>query len=382
MVRNLVALFFLIITALSAWAQSGPATNFAPALGHQFTATITVGYYLTYNGTTAFEPTTGGITGYGPGFITLSWTTNVTCESQINYGPTAAYGSSVTSPTLETTHALTITGLPTDGSTIHYQIVCPSSTGILGESGDFAASTYGPTNLASLIYSGGHIGMANGDPFNPAAYYFDSGIPGDGVYNGEFNATFTENSCKWAFSMNAAGTVGAYGGTPGVPGSCQWDLMGRFPGLTYRYSNFGYCNADLPPSMPITSGTWQTNYQNRLNTANAFWSDYSPFWEMDFAAEPLGNNAPAVPSPGGFPLFGSACLTASGNSPTWWLYPYQYATASLTPAPAMLMGINQFGWEYTSNWGGDPIASSGGGPGPTGGWGGQIGIFNPIIQSR
>ncbi len=52
---------------------------------------------------------------------TVSWTTNANANSVVNYGLTAAYGSSTTSPTLTTTHAMLLTSLAVS-STYHYQI--------------------------------------------------------------------------------------------------------------------------------------------------------------------------------------------------------------------------------------------------------------------
>ena len=48
----------------------------------------------------------------GPGRVTITWTTDVPADSQVQYGPTTSYGS--TTPldrTLVTSHSVTITGL-------------------------------------------------------------------------------------------------------------------------------------------------------------------------------------------------------------------------------------------------------------------------------
>ena len=53
--------------------------------------------------------TTSGITASG---ATVSWTTDQPADSQVDFGPTAAYGSSTTlDPSLVTAHSETITGL-------------------------------------------------------------------------------------------------------------------------------------------------------------------------------------------------------------------------------------------------------------------------------
>ena len=58
----------------------------------------------------------------------VSWTTNVSASSRVDYGLTAAYGSNVTDPTLVTSHSLTLTSL-TCNTTYHYQITSVSSAG-------------------------------------------------------------------------------------------------------------------------------------------------------------------------------------------------------------------------------------------------------------
>ena len=51
---------------------------------------------------------------------TVSWTTNVSASSRVDYGMTPAYGSNVSDPTLVTSHSLTLTSL-TCGTTYHYE---------------------------------------------------------------------------------------------------------------------------------------------------------------------------------------------------------------------------------------------------------------------
>ena len=357
MLKFLAALFFLGMT-LPATAQTGPGMNFAPALPHSFTATITPGYNLTYNGTTQFLAVTGGISGYASGSITLSWLTSISCESQINYGPTAAYGSSVTSAILETTHTLTMTSLPTDGSTIHYQIVCPSSTGILGQTGDMSVSTQGPTTLVSLAYAGGHISMTNETPTVPTNYAL-ANVPADAIYNGELNGTGTENSCYWGFTASADGTVANFT-------QCAFDMMGRFPSLAYILQAAFRASGTNPPALVVSPPTWQADVQLRYSQLTTQWPNLSAFFSVNTINEPFtGSGNP----PTGPPLTGGPWLTAGGNS--WWIYPFAYATTTPAVASTAALGFHQYGLEYTVNWGGDPAVN----------WGGQNGVTNPILQA-
>ena len=58
----------------------------------------------------------------------VSWTTNVSANSRVDYGTTTAYGSNVSNSTLVTSHSLTITSL-TCNTTYHYQITSVGSAG-------------------------------------------------------------------------------------------------------------------------------------------------------------------------------------------------------------------------------------------------------------
>ena len=58
----------------------------------------------------------------------VSWTTNSTANSRVDYGTTRGYGSNVTDSTLVTSHSLTLTSL-TCNTTYHYQITSVGSAG-------------------------------------------------------------------------------------------------------------------------------------------------------------------------------------------------------------------------------------------------------------
>ena len=48
----------------------------------------------------------------GPGRVTITWTTDVPADSQVQYGPTTAYGSATPlDRTLVTSHSVTVNGL-------------------------------------------------------------------------------------------------------------------------------------------------------------------------------------------------------------------------------------------------------------------------------
>ena len=247
-------------------------------------------------GPQVFWQVTGGISGYGSGTITLSWTherqlrvadQNSGCDRKL-------WQQCYQSDTLETTHTLAMTGLPTDGSTIHYQIVCPSSTGVLGQTGDMSVSTQGTTTLASLIYAGGHIGMTNETPTVPVNYAA-ANMPADAIYNGELNSTGTQNACYWGFTASADGTVANFT-------QCAFDMMGRFPSLGYIFQAAFRASGTNPPALVVSPSTWQADVRLRYSQLVAEWPNLSAFFSINTINEPFsgsGNPPTGPPLTGG-----------------------------------------------------------------------------------
>src|SRR6185295_9075270 len=82
---------------------------------------------------------------------TIGWMTNEASDSQVDYGLTAAYGSS--SPqdnALVTTHAAALTGL-TANSVYHYRVRSRDAAGNLATSADFTFTTTDTTAPAVSI---------------------------------------------------------------------------------------------------------------------------------------------------------------------------------------------------------------------------------------
>ena len=63
---------------------------------------------------------------------TISWTTSVPASSQLDYGLSSAYTTSVSSPTLVTPHSLTATGLSCN-TPYHYQVTSVDGSGNTGQ---------------------------------------------------------------------------------------------------------------------------------------------------------------------------------------------------------------------------------------------------------
>jgi hypothetical protein len=105
----------------------------------------------------------GGIT---TGTATISWTTSEPADSQVEYGPTTAYGSSTTlDPALVLTHSQQITGL-TPGTTYHYRVKSKDGAGNLAASADLTfvtASSLDPQTQPILTIVNSGYGA---NPFN------------------------------------------------------------------------------------------------------------------------------------------------------------------------------------------------------------------------
>lgn len=94
---------------------------------------ITVENAPTFSGVT--------ITGHTSSSVTISWITNEASNSQVAYGPTAAYGSlSGINPAMVTSHCVTLNGLLAS-TTYHYEAQSVDAAGNPGTSTDFTFTT-------------------------------------------------------------------------------------------------------------------------------------------------------------------------------------------------------------------------------------------------
>jgi outer membrane protein assembly factor BamB len=85
----------------------------------------------------------------------IQWSTDTLSSSQVNYGVTAAYGSSTAlDPTLLSAHSQTITAL-SPNTLYHFQVMSRDSSGQLTASGDFTFTTAPvPPNISAVQESG------------------------------------------------------------------------------------------------------------------------------------------------------------------------------------------------------------------------------------
>jgi hypothetical protein len=103
---------------------------------------------FTFTTTAAPDTTPPVITGVTAGLLTstdavITWTTDEAATSQVDYGLTAAYGtSSALNGTLVTGHSITLSGL-TPSTTYHYQVNSVDGSKNLASAGDYTFTTSG-----------------------------------------------------------------------------------------------------------------------------------------------------------------------------------------------------------------------------------------------
>jgi peptidoglycan hydrolase-like protein with peptidoglycan-binding domain len=84
---------------------------------------------------------------------TITWTTDQTASSTVNYGTSIAYGTASTSPSLVTSHSITLSGL-TSSTTYHFQVGGANSVGTISTSSDMTfTTTAGVTPDGTLLSS-------------------------------------------------------------------------------------------------------------------------------------------------------------------------------------------------------------------------------------
>lgn len=84
------------------------------------------------------------------GSTTITWTTNQSSGSLVEYGETTVYGSSATDINLTTVHSVTLTGLKPN-TAYHFRVTSKNSYGFSSSSGDNTFTTLPPTFTATTI---------------------------------------------------------------------------------------------------------------------------------------------------------------------------------------------------------------------------------------
>lgn len=114
---------------------------------------------------------------------TISWTTDVSSDSSVEYGTTSSYGSSSSyNPSMTLFHSASITGL-SPATAYHFRIVSADSNGLLGYSGDqtFTTSSLPVQNSSGSGGGGGGGGSGGAGSSAPPAPASNSSVPIDSV---------------------------------------------------------------------------------------------------------------------------------------------------------------------------------------------------------
>ena len=122
-------------------------------------------------GADATPPTISGITSsnLSANSATVAWLTDESSDSQVEYGPSTAYGNdSVLDPTLVTAHTVTLSGLQ-GSTTYHYRVKSRDSSGNLAVATDQVfTTTAGPPPPPPPVSDN-----FNGEPLDPAWVWTD-----------------------------------------------------------------------------------------------------------------------------------------------------------------------------------------------------------------
>lgn len=223
--------------------------------------------------------------------VTIRWTTDEKANTTVDYGPTIAYGSTVSNATLTLNHAIGLTGL-TPNTTYHYRVRSRNVSGLQATSGNFTFKSNPPGVVNDVIVEsrlpgGGlntdppyaDLGFANSTLKSSApslsgsaeqgSRYASSGTPSftirptlpvaGGVYD-----VFLTHGAAASISDDVIVAVGQTGctGLPTSttmfrePGGNTWELLGRMtanPGVTMPTLTFTRSSGELSGSSRMYS---------------------------------------------------------------------------------------------------------------------------------
>jgi len=135
----------------------------------------------------------------------ISWTTNVSTDSKVNYGTSEVYGSTKTHSSSVTSHTITLTGL-SPATTYHYQVQSTGSNGT-AVSGDYTFTT--SSVLGEVIV----------DDLSPGANCTGTWTAGSGGHDGNYAYVYNRSSSSTA----------TFTWTPNLPVSGNYDVYCWYP---------------------------------------------------------------------------------------------------------------------------------------------------------
>jgi len=96
---------------------------------------------------------------------TVSWSTDESANSRVDYGPTASYGSATTSSSLVTSHSLVITGLASS-TVYHFRVQSTDGSSNTATSTDLTFTTTAPAGSTTTFdpsHESSHIALSGGN---------------------------------------------------------------------------------------------------------------------------------------------------------------------------------------------------------------------------
>ena len=156
-----------------------------------FTGSLIPGETLTINSVLSLSPPLIGNIAVLPAMdgVVITWTTDQTADSLVEYGETTTYGQSVSDAALLTNHSLILSGL-SQATAYHFKVVSANSDGSVAQSGD---ATF--TTLALPVISNISVSNITG---NSATINWTTDLPAD---------SFVEYGESTAYGLTAGDTA-------------------------------------------------------------------------------------------------------------------------------------------------------------------------------
>ncbi len=240
---------------------------------------------------------------------TITWTTDVSSDSVVNYGLTTSYGNTSSNGTMVVSHTRTLTGL-SPSTTYHYRVKSKNTSGQTATSGDFTFTTLAAGQVGDIILDNTDAtvvgtwstGTGSTDKFGTDYRYKSGGTGASYLQYRPTIATAGDYQVFCWYPQGANRTVGApyvisyNGGSATVnvnqqSGGGSWNLLGTFNFVSGTTGNvkitdnfadsanvvmadaikFSYVQAITPPAAPSgLTATAATSSQINLS-----WTDNS-----------------------------------------------------------------------------------------------------------
>ena len=218
----------------------------------------------------------GSLTSSG---ATITWDTDQTASSQVEYGTTASYGSSTTlDSTAVMSHAVALTGLSAN-TTYHYRVRSGNSNGTT-TSVDYTFTTSGPPSISSV--------QATGVTSSAATITWATDTPSDSKVN------YGQSTSYGSQASNATSTT-----------SHSVTLSGLSANTTYHYQCVSHNAYGTATSGDYSFTTAPQTTEIVVDNADSGWSNTSP-----------NGNAWTTGGTSGIPMVGSGYIYAYGEAST------------------------------------------------------------------